>query len=176
MGIKLVSPVPGKSCGTEKGSDSLGGKSETSSKGLTLADFGEDENGALVTCPMGQVGRVSEKVGGAFITYFHVAVCKACACQNECPVKLGKFRASLRYTDKAMRLDARRKNQETAEFKKIYRKRSGIEASNSLLKRKFGLGRLRYRGLKVAAGSVTLKVLALNIWRIAVFERQKIKK
>ena len=163
-GVELVSPVPGNAPAPEEGSGKLG-----------LADFGTDENGALAVCPMCQTGRVIEKDDGRHTTYFHKNICAACPRFGGCPVKIGKFRAVLSYSDKGLRIDRRRKDQKSPDFKKRYRLRSGIEATNSLMKRKFGLNRVRYRGLKAAGPSVCYKALAVNLWRIAAFERRKMR-
>jgi hypothetical protein len=49
---------------------------------------------------------------------------------------------------KQVRLINRRRRERTEEFQGKYRKRSGIESTNSLLKRVTGLDRLRVRGQK----------------------------
>jgi hypothetical protein len=59
----------------------------------------------------------------------------------------------------------RRVEQETAEFKQRYKIRSGIEATNSELKRCHGLSKLRVRRRPRVALSVRLEVLALNVKR-----------
>jgi hypothetical protein len=68
---------------------------------------------------------------------------------------------------KQTRLIRRRRNQETEEFKKKYRKRSGIEATNSGLKRTTGLSRLRVRGKASVFHAMLLKVTGWNIMRAA---------
>ena len=61
----------------------------------------------------------------------------------------------------------RRAVEKTEEFRKRYRKRSGIEGANSLLKRVTGLGRLRVRGRPSVFNSILLKVVGWNILRAA---------
>ncbi len=62
-------------------------------------------------------------------------------------------------------MSQRRKEQETDDFKVKYRQRSGIESTNSLLKRVTGLGRLRVRGKASVFQSLLLKVAGWNILR-----------
>ena len=73
----------------------------------------------------------------------------------------------VRVTDKQRRLDSRRREEETEVFRERYRKRSGIEATNSLLKRVTGLGRLRVRGSPGVFHSILLKVAGWNLLQAA---------
>ena len=57
--------------------------------------------------------------------------------------------------------------QQTTEWKDRYRIRSGIEATNSELKRAHGIGRLKVRRLPRVCLAVALKVTACNIKRWA---------
>ena len=57
--------------------------------------------------------------------------------------------------------------QQTTEWKDRYRIRSGIEATNSELKRAHGIGRLKVRRLPRVCLVVALKVTACNIKRWA---------
>ncbi|MDR0691280.1 MAG: transposase [Streptococcaceae bacterium] len=184
-GTELLSPVPGKRVNGSKALESpeVEETEETeeteelkTNQRISLADFGKDENGNITSCPMGQETKVCKsKKGNNFICHFNCATCKACLRKDECPVKVGKFKATLRFDEKSLRAADRRIMHKSPRFKRLYRQRSGIEATNSLLARKFGLKRLRYRGQRAANSSVTLKVLALNIWRIASFMKKKQK-
>jgi hypothetical protein len=64
---------------------------------------------------------------------------------------------------KPRRIAQRREHQKTADFKAKYRKRSGIESTNSLLKRVTGIGRLRVRGKASVFMAMLLKVVGWNI-------------
>jgi IS5 family transposase len=161
-GVRLVSPVPGgkAAAGTDGG--------DKASSDLTLADFGKDEQGGVVSCPEGQkADTCRNKDGEGYISSFDLEKCKACPVKDRCPVKVGKRKASITYTEKAARIADRRKAQESLDFKKLYRKRSGIEATNSELARKNGIKHLRVRGKKAVVLAVTFKVLALNVRRAA---------
>jgi hypothetical protein len=63
----------------------------------------------------------------------------------------------------------RRREQATAAFKERYKIRSGIEATNSELKRCHGLGKLRVRRRPRVGLVVRLKVLALNLKRYVAY-------
>jgi Transposase DDE domain len=71
----------------------------------------------------------------------------------------------LSYTDKQRRLAERRREEDTAAFRERYAKRSGIESTNSGLKRRLGMGRLRVRGQKAVFHALYLKVAGWNLLR-----------
>ena len=144
--VELIAPVPGKAPEhpIEEGM-------------LTTADFEVEvkekrfQNGERRTEPTG-----SQCPGGfdAFasnydylndsIRFFQDAkVCADCPLSSQCPVDGSDMLLSVTINAKQTRLIRRRRNQETEEFKKKYRKRSGIEATNSGLKRTTELSRLR---------------------------------
>ena len=82
----------------------------------------------------------------------------------------GKIITNPSINAKQTRLIRRRRNQETEEFKKKYRKRSGIEATNSGLKRTTGLSRLRVRGKASVFHAMLLKVTG---WKLC--EQRRIR-
>jgi hypothetical protein len=61
----------------------------------------------------------------------------------------------------------RRRRERSEEFHGKYRKRSGIESTNSLFKRATGLSRLRVRGRSSVFMSIYLKVAGWNVLRAA---------
>ena len=73
----------------------------------------------------------------------------------------------LRVNGKDLRLAQRRAAEDTEEFKDEYRKRGGIEATNAMLKRVTGFGRLRVRGRPAVTMSTLLKVAGWNLLRAA---------
>ena len=63
-------------------------------------------------------------------------------------------------------IEQRRRFEATEEFSSRYNIRAGIEATNSELKRKYGMGRLRIRGRPRVELVVFMKNLACNIKRV----------
>ena len=174
-GITLISPVSGKNIGDKNSSDAkeeadeVGEAEEASSSGekpLTIADFETEENFAITACPEGQKAETRTTKSGGLRSNFSHAVCSACPRRGVCPVKIGKHTASITYTATTVRVARRRAKQESKEFKNLYRCRSGIEATNSQLKRKYKMKRLRVRGLTKVDIVVKLKVLSLNMYRV----------
>ena len=73
----------------------------------------------------------------------------------------------LEHTAKQRRMAGRRREQQTEVFRQRYRRRRGIESTNSGLKRRLGLGRLRVRGRVRVFQAIYLKVTGWNILRAA---------
>jgi hypothetical protein len=166
LGTELVSPVPGTA--PEPIPEPEGGGEPP----LTAADFRIDasEEQASV-CPAGHQAveewtytDAPERVE----LYFAPATCEACPLRSRCPVKLD--RQTGLYLLKAdlirVTIDERRRTQATEEWRQRYAVRAGIEATNSELKRRHGLGRLRVRGGPRVRLAVYLKALACNIKRM----------
>jgi hypothetical protein len=95
------------------------------------------------------------------------AECVACPFRAQCPIEMGKSTCKVSYTDKQKRLEGRRREQETDVFRERYAKRSGLESTNSGLKRRLGLGQLRVRGRRAVNHAIYLKVAGWNLLRAA---------
>jgi hypothetical protein len=163
-GIELISPVSGKN------------NLETDE--FKLSEFKYNEKYEIIECPRGcQPVNIRELGDGNLKTGFKASDC------NECPMKakcLVNFKedvsvATFKYKKSKARLSVRRVVEQSEKFKKEYRARSGIEGTNSVVKRKNGLGRLRVRGKKAVTCKVIFKVIAENVRRVASFIREKAK-
>jgi hypothetical protein len=150
-GIDLIAPTPG--CAPKDK--------------FSLAEF-VVEDGIIKKCPEGQKPwniTPSSQENGQVRIDFNIEVCKNCSRCEFCPLKINDKLAWISYTASQMSIAQHRKFELTEEFKKSYRMRSGIEATNSHLKRRFHLGRLRVRGLGAVSLVANFKALALNILR-----------
>ena len=78
-------------------------------------------------------------------------------------------------TPKQKRLAARRKEEQTEEWRTAYARRAGLEGTNSAIKRKTGLGRLRVRGRKSVFNAIFLKTAGWNILRALQSKKMKTK-
>lgn len=78
-------------------------------------------------------------------------------------------------SEKQQRLEERRRQEQIPKWRDEYNIRAGIEATNSALKRKTGLGRLRVRGQKSVFNVVLLKIAGWNILRAASSKKMKVK-
>jgi hypothetical protein len=161
-GTELVAPVPGPKVDEAP--------AEAGERSITKADFDVDPKGERkARCPAGREA-TSEKRDpetGRVRVFFDGKACGACPHQDHCPAKpLRDGRRVLRTTVHGAVLARRRRYEKTGEFKKRYAERAGIEATNSELKRRHGLGRLRIRGFLRVRLAVHLKAAACNVKRM----------
>ena len=161
QGIELVSPVSGTP--PEEGA-------------LTIGDFTVDLPSEEVRiCPAGHAPLQSrhDTETGKTRTEMDATLCASCPSRERCPMKARGSHHSMEHTAKQRRLDTRRRYQATPEFKKRYALRNGIESTNSGLKRRPGLGRLRVRRRRSVFHSILLKVGGWNIQRAAASKKMR---
>ena len=94
--------------------------------------------------------------------------CESCPLFERCPAKYRMSSEAFVLTVNLItrNLEQRRRVQKTGVFTKRYDIRAGIEATNSELKRRQGLGCLRVRGRPRVELAVYMKALAFNIKRM----------
>jgi Transposase DDE domain len=164
LGVEVVSPVSGPTTTPEQ--DAHG---EVIAK-LTIDDFAVDERtGKVEACPAGRVPLQVVYDAETTTTTIHMSPedCAACPFRAQCPIEVGKSTCKVSYTDKQKRLEGRRREQETDVFRQRYAKRSGLESTNSGVKRRLGLGQLRVRGRRAVNHAIYLKVAGWNLLRAA---------
>jgi len=147
--------------------------------------FQFSSDGFATQCPMGhspidhRMLSHNNKKGKSLHAIFDGDTCRQCSLLDRCPVRtpnhrskgcgprdtVGDFR--LEITPEIRLRDYMYSIQQTTEWKDRYRIRSGIEATNSELKRSHGLGRLRVRRAPKVCFAVACKVIACNIKRWA---------
>ena len=147
--------------------------------------FQFDSEGFATQCPMGHSPIDHRVLSGNNTTrrslhaIFDGDICRSCKLLDQCPVRtpnhrdrgcsaretVGDFR--LEITPEIRLRDQMYSIQQTNEWKDRYKIRSGIEATNSELKRSHGLGRLRVRRAAKVCFAVACKVIACNIKRWA---------
>jgi hypothetical protein len=179
--------VPSASKLIEKGIDFISpvNRSRLSDEVVGRDLFVFDEKGLVEKCPMGQSPLDHRVLSGNNSTrrslhaIFDGEICRSCTMLDRCPVRApnhrdkgcgprdttGDFR--LEITPELLLRDRMYALQQTTEWKDRYKIRSGIEATNSELKRAHGIGRLRVRRLAKVCFAVACKVTACNIKRWA---------
>jgi hypothetical protein len=133
---------------------------------LPLVRFEFDERGERVLkCPAGYGAdrHVETKTGMA--AHFAMSKCRRCPLRAECPTEKRLGKRVLRFDRGDVAVARRRAEQDTPEWKERHKLRSGIEATNSELKRDHGMDKLRVRGRPRVELAVRLKVLAMNVKR-----------
>ena len=109
--------------------------------------------------------------------HFAREVCEPCSLRSRCPVRWrrrpelgGEWSPRGAYVLSAdlarVNIGLRRRAESDGQWRKRYGLRAGIEGTNSELKRRHGLGRLRVRGGERVRLAVYLKALACNVKRM----------
>lgn len=147
--------------------------------------FQFDSNGLAIRCPMGhgptdhRVLSRNNSTRRSLHAIFDGNACRSCAMLDQCPVRapnhrergcqardtVGDFR--LEVTAELRLRDQMYADQQTPQWKERYKIRSGIEATNSELKRSHGIGKLRVRRAVKVLFAVSCKLIACNVKRWA---------
>jgi len=145
----------------------IGSKDPDPEQGPALMDFCFDESGEQVrSCPMGQAPLKREGIDEqSRAAIFSMEPCRSCVLRETCPTRTRGDQRVLMLRATEVAVARRRIEQQMAPFKERHKIRSGIEATNSELKRSHGLAKLRVRRRPRVGLAVRLKVLALNIKR-----------
>jgi hypothetical protein len=180
-GIDLITPTPGKCPTCQVDSEQLTVADFTVEPGVKIGPWGREiPDPKCVACPAGFTPvRSFYDHGTQQIEILQLpAVCNACPLRDRCPTRDASGWKIVTISMKQVRLINRRRRERTEEFQGKYRKRSGIESTNSLLKRVTGLDRLRVRGQKSVFMSIYLKVAGWNVLRAAAARSaiEKLKK
>ena len=163
-GVELVGPVQG------------GRLIDKDVDRLNIDDFDVDEQTEeIVCCPAGHkpVWSVADRETGKTKTVMPTSACSPCEFVAECPIEKGRHGYCLHHTARQRRLAGRRREENTEAFRERYRIRGGIEATNSGLKRRTGLGRLRVRGRPRVFHAIYLKITGWNILRAAACAKMR---
>lgn len=140
--------------------------SNPSKKHLPIYRFEFDAAGEhVIKCPAGKSPDRHQPTAKGMMACFAMKDCRRCPLRDECPTEKGKGRRVLRFGPSDVAVARRRQEQDTTAFKERHKIRSGIEATNSELKRRHGFAKPRVRRRARVALAVRLKSLALNMKR-----------
>ena len=173
LGVELVTPTPGNESTSTAAptSDTATPACATPMEKLTIDDFSVDERtGKVAACPSGRIPLNVLYNQGANADKTTIEMkpedCVSCPFREACPVrKTKKDKYKVEYTPKQRRQEERRREEDTPAFRERYARRSGLESTNSGLKRKHGLGKLRVRGRPAVRHAIFLKVAGWNMNR-----------
>jgi len=162
LGTELVAPVAGR-------------RPEIIPDALTLDDFAIDERtGTVEACPAGHqpLAVYRDAAAGLTIVEMPAERCTACPHRAICPIHQGRGDSfTLEFTDQAHRTAGRRREQDTKVFEERYALRAGIESTNSGLKNRLRLGKLRVRGRGSVFRVIWHKITGWNLLRAAASEK-----
>jgi hypothetical protein len=153
---------------------------------LKLADFQFVEDGVTMTaCPaehkptsqrLENSRKTKKKSQQNFIVHYEKETCATCKLAGDCPVKIQKKKAVIRFSSAQLASSIRRREQETKDFKERNNIRAGIEATNSEIKNTQGLEKLKVRGQPRVNQTVMFKALACNVKRMVKYALMELKK
>ena len=142
-----------------------------------LSQFSFDENGLVTRCPAGhRPDQTSPRTKRSnYSAGFDLQRCLACPLLSQCPVRPGKKKAYLRYSEKRYRLAKRRALEASEAFIDDYRWRAGVEATMSEFDRRTGVKKLRVRGMPAVRFNARMKATGLNILRAGAVRKARRK-
>ena len=142
-----------------------------------MSQFNFDENGLVTRCPAGhRPDQTSPKTKRSnYSAGFDLQRFLACPLLSQCPVRPGKKKAYLRYSEKRYRLAKRRALEASEAFIDDYRWRAGVEATMSEFDRRTGVKKLRVRGMPAVRFYARMKATGLNILRAGSVRRARRK-
>jgi len=167
-GIDLVGP----------GRRNLSWQSRSGGEAFTLADFTVDWDRKVARCPedkesAGWTSGAKHRGPGSIIhVQFRAADCRACPSRACCTRSRSKYQGrvlAVMPRPEHEALAAARARENTAEGKRLYAQRNGIEGTLSQGVCAFGLRRARYRGLAKTGLQHVATAAALNLDRIAAW-------
>jgi transposase len=136
-------------------------------KGFDVAHFQLDWHAQKAICPQEQTSSRWSLVKERMEVVFARETCAACPVRSNC-TKSSTTGRVLHVRPQAAHeaLQARRQEQETPAFRKVYQTRAGIEATLSQAVRGMGIRRARYDGLHKTQVQHVLTAVAINLVRI----------
>ncbi len=160
------------------GRRNLSWQSRSGGEAFTLADFKVDWDRRVARCPEGKestswTDSAKHRGSGSMIhVQFRASDCRACASRARCTRARSKYQGrvlALLPRPEHDALAAARARAGTADGKRLYAQRNGIEGTLSQAVRGFGLRKARYRGLPKTGLQHVATAAALNLDRIAAW-------
>lgn len=167
-GIDLVGP----------GRPNVSWQGRSGGAAFTLADFTVEWDRKVVRCPEGKEsspwssGAKHRGAGSINHVQFRAADCRPCPSRARCTRSHSKYQGrvlAVMPQPEHEALAAARAREGTAEGKRLYAQRQGVEGTLSQAVRGFGLRQARYRGLSKTGLQGVATAAALNLDRIAAW-------
>lgn len=142
----------------------------------STAGFELKTNEGIISCPMGNQPTRSKYLdsSNSYAGWFKKEDCKNCDYKNKCPITEQKKSMTVRFTKSRHKNDQLREQLENPETKELMRLRPAIEGTFSALKRAYGLGKLKVRGLKRTTLSVLWKCIGYNFNQLVKVVKERL--
>ncbi|HEC93486.1 MAG TPA: hypothetical protein ENI51_10960 [Candidatus Atribacteria bacterium] len=126
-----------------------------------------DEKGHLVKkCPYGYKPIDSKFKEGSYRAHFNKKHCSNCPFRKDCPVVEQKKSYLFKVSEKTLHRSQLITKMGTPEYQELARKRAGIEAIPSILRRRYKIDHLPVRGLIRVKVYLGFKISAINCKRL----------
>lgn len=134
---------------------------------LSAAQFEyNEEDGTISSCPLGNKPTQTSKTKGQVVAHFDEDGCSHCLLFDNCPSKKQRNNYVVRLSFKNIEASKQRKEIRN-NIKENTSKRAAIEGTNSALKRKQGLGKLKVRGKHKSTVVTGFMITAHNFIKFA---------
>lgn len=127
-----------------------------------------ETNHAVIKCIEGHAPLSCHFQKGIYKAYFAKEHCETCPNRSNCPVSEQRRRYMLKVAETQIHTSNLRKEMGTSEYRKLAKKRAGIEGIPSVLRRKYQVDQLPIRGLVRSKVWLGLKIEAINVIRYLV--------
>lgn len=135
-------------------------------QGTFEAEFEIDGNGEIIKCPAGYSPNDSKHDNGYYQAHFNTEICENCEYCDRCPGIFQKNSALIKYSDTSLQRAMYEQQLGTGRYWELIKKRNGIESVNSVLRRTYGIDRMREKGVVRKRQRLGLKLMAINAKRL----------
>lgn len=145
---------------------------------FAFTEFKIENNERITFCPQNNQPIRSDfnAKNKTLSAHFALEVCQTCPQLDKCPVKLQKKDAVIRVSQKRLLADDARQKMQTEDQHETVSKRAAIEGTNSALKRRHGLDRLKVRGINKSRVVVGCKIIGHNFQQLLRALKRQAKK
>jgi len=126
----------------------------------------EEKEHLVKKCPSGHKPITSKFKEGSYRAHFDKKHCKCCPLRKDCPVVKQKKSYLFKVSEKTLHRCQLITKMGTSEYQQLARKRAGIEAIPSILRRRYKIDHLPVRGLVRVKVYLGFKISAINCKRL----------
>jgi hypothetical protein len=145
---------------------SLVGRTQSNEKGCYTGFNIDEENHIVLNCPADVKPESSKYRNGVYKAHFNKTICDCCPHRPDCPVASQKKKCFFSVSETRLHRSILIERMGTEVYKKLAKKRAGIEGVPSVLRRRYNIDHLPVRGLVISKIYLGFKVSAINCKRL----------
>ena len=143
--------------------------------GTFVAGFKFDGEGNISECPAGHSPMDAKHGNGFHQAHFDAATCENCHHCGICPGVFQAKAALIKFSDKALAKAQYEQKTETEKFRELAKLRNGIDGVQSVLRRKYGIDRVRDKGAVRKRHRLGFVMMAINAGRLIKWRKNTAK-